>query len=225
MNINTKNQLYHTATSIYRTFVFPFVKWYYVLKYHIQVLPHGYFDHNTKLSLYDHIGRFTFLDNCEVGINVGIGDNVHFIRTKIGNYCQIGRGTIAAIGEHRFRDGFATSSSFFSKNPGTGLSLYQTEFTELKLADPENGWCIVLENDVWVGAGSILFSGITLANGTVIGAGSIVTKSTEPYGIYMGSPAKLVAYRFDEEKRKELLESKWWDKSFDELREFAKKYG
>ena len=224
MNENLKRQFISTAMSFYRTFVFPFVKWKYVLTNHIHVQPGGYFDRHTKLSTYVYMGRNAFLESCVVGTNTGMGDDVHLIKTRIGNHCSIGRRTVTAIGEHRFRDGFATSSAFFSPDPIVGLKIHTADYQELKLSDPEGGFCITIENDVWVGTGSILFSGITLANGTVIGAGSIVTKSTEPYGIYIGAPAKLVGYRFDEEKRKELLDSKWWDMDFDELKEFAKRY-
>ena len=224
MNENLKRQFISTAMSVYRTFVFPFVKWRYVITNHIHVQTGGYFDRSTKLSTYNYIGRDSFLEGCVMGVNSAVGDNVHLIKTKMGNHCSVGRGTVTAIGEHRFKDGFATSSTFFSDDPISGLRIHKADYQELKLSDPEGGYCITMENDVWVGTASILFSGITLANGTVIGAGSIVTKSTEPYGIYIGAPAKLVGYRFDKEKINELLESKWWDMDFDELKEFAKRY-
>lgn len=64
---------------------------------------------------------------------------------------------------------------------------------------------IIVEDDVWIGANSIILSGITIARGTVIAAGSVVTHSTKPYSIVGGAPAKFIRYRFNEEVIKKLL--------------------
>lgn len=58
----------------------------------------------------------------------------------------------------------------------------------------------VIENDVWVGYGSILMSGITIGEGSIIAAGSVVTKNIEPYSIYGGVPATKIANRFNDEQ-------------------------
>lgn len=55
-------------------------------------------------------------------------------------------------------------------------------------------------NDVWVGYGSIIMSGVTIGNGCIIAAGSIVTKDLEPYWIYAGTPAKKMKKRFESEE-------------------------
>ncbi|MDO5789625.1 MAG: hypothetical protein Q4P79_09180 [Fusobacterium sp.] len=49
-------------------------------------------------------------------------------------------------------------------------------------------------------------SGVKIGKGAVIGAGAVVTKNLEPYGIYAGVPAKLIRYRFPKEIREKLLE-------------------
>jgi chloramphenicol O-acetyltransferase type B len=54
-----------------------------------------------------------------------------------------------------------------------------------------------IEDDVWVGYGAIIMSGITIARGSIIAAGSVVTKDVEPYCIYGGSPAKKIKDRFN----------------------------
>lgn len=50
-------------------------------------------------------------------------------------------------------------------------------------------------NDVWIGANAVVTPGITLANGTVVAAGAVVTKSTEPYAIVGGIPAAVIGWR------------------------------
>jgi chloramphenicol O-acetyltransferase type B len=55
----------------------------------------------------------------------------------------------------------------------------------------------VIEDDVWVGYGSTIMSGVTIHTGSVIAAGSVVTKDVEPYSIYAGIPARKVKDRFN----------------------------
>ena len=54
---------------------------------------------------------------------------------------------------------------------------------------------VVIGDDVWIGANSVVTPGVTLAEGTVVGAGSVVTSSTEPYTIVAGSPARPIGTR------------------------------
>jgi len=58
---------------------------------------------------------------------------------------------------------------------------------------------IIIEDDVWIGVGSIVLSGVTIGIGSIIAAGSVVTKDVEPYSIYAGNPAKKIRNRFDSE--------------------------
>jgi galactoside O-acetyltransferase len=54
---------------------------------------------------------------------------------------------------------------------------------------------LVIENDVYVGANSTLMPNITVGEGAIIGAGSFVNKDAEPWGIYVGSPARKIGER------------------------------
>ncbi len=54
---------------------------------------------------------------------------------------------------------------------------------------------IHIEDDVWLGAGVIVMPGVSIGHGAVVGAGSIVTKSIEPFGLAVGIPAKVIKYR------------------------------
>ena len=57
-----------------------------------------------------------------------------------------------------------------------------------------------IEDDVWIGYGSIIMSGVTIGTGSIIAAGSIVTKNVESYSIYGGIPAKKIGNRFETEE-------------------------
>ena len=56
---------------------------------------------------------------------------------------------------------------------------------------------IVIEDDVWIGYGTIILSGVKIGKGAVIGAGSVVAKDVPPYAVYAGN--KVIKYRFGEE--------------------------
>jgi len=54
---------------------------------------------------------------------------------------------------------------------------------------------IVIEDDVWIGAGVRILDGVVIRKGSVVGAGSVVTKSTEPYAVVVGVPAHKISSR------------------------------
>jgi acetyltransferase-like isoleucine patch superfamily enzyme len=58
---------------------------------------------------------------------------------------------------------------------------------------------IVIEDDVWIGAGAKILDGVFLQRGTVVGAGAVVTKTTEPYSVVVGVPAKKINSRVTED--------------------------
>lgn len=54
---------------------------------------------------------------------------------------------------------------------------------------------IIIEDDCWIGFGAQIMPGITVGRGAVVGAGAVLTRDAEPYGIYVGIPAKKVKER------------------------------
>lgn len=80
---------------------------------------------------------------------------------------------------------------------------------------------ITLGHDVWVGDEAFVMMGAHVATGCVVGARSLMTHRTrtEPYGIYVGSPARLVRFRFPESVREALLDLAWWELPLGWMRE------
>ena len=60
------------------------------------------------------------------------------------------------------------------------------DWSDVDIAD------LIIEDDVWIGANSIILKGVRLGKGSIIAAGSVVTKSTKPFHIYGGNPAKII---------------------------------
>ncbi len=70
---------------------------------------------------------------------------------------------------------------------------------------------ITIGNDVWIGYNVKLFKGITVGNGAVIGACSLVNKSVEPYTIVAGTPARPIRRRFSDAEISALQRMEWWN--------------
>lgn len=67
---------------------------------------------------------------------------------------------------------------------------------------------IVVEDDVWIGYGATIMSGVHIGQGAIIAAGAMVAKDVPPYAIVGGMPAKVIKYRFEENIRIILSEVK-----------------
>lgn len=70
---------------------------------------------------------------------------------------------------------------------------------------------------MWVGAGSIILTGVTIGNGAIVAAGSVVTKDVPDFAIVAGNPAKVVKFRFPETTRERILQIEWWNWSDEEI--------
>ena len=68
---------------------------------------------------------------------------------------------------------------------------------------------IVIMNDVWIGYGCTVLSGVTIGSGSVLAARSVVTKDVPAYSIVGGNPARILKYRFNPEMIDLLLKIAW----------------
>ena len=102
----------------------------------------------------------------------------------IGNYCSIAEGVEFLLG---------------GEHPYKTMSTYPFHYyynTGIKHITPTKG-PIVVKDDVWIGQNSLILSGVTIGQGVIIGAGSVVSKDIPPYAIYAGG--RIVKYRFKAE--------------------------
>jgi acetyltransferase-like isoleucine patch superfamily enzyme len=123
-------------------------------------------------------------------------------RTKlvIGKFCSIADDvTILLGGEHR--------TDWVTTYPFNVLFDDASSF----LGHPHTKGDVVIENDVWIGQGSLILSGVTIGNGSAIAAKSVVTKDVSPYSIVGGNPARLIKYRFSDSTIEQLQQIAWWN--------------
>lgn len=81
---------------------------------------------------------------------------------------------------------------------------------------------IVIGNDVWIGQGAMIMSGVTIGDGAVVGIRSVVVRDVPPYAIVSGIPALKWAMRFPPDIVEKLLMVKWWDWPEEKLRKHSR---
>ena len=133
---------------------------------------------------------FKGLENLSIGDGTSVPKGATFYCTKapltIGKKVIFGPKPTIITGDHRI----------------DLLDRYIIDITdEEKL--PENDQPVMIEDGCWIGANVTILKGVTIGHGSVVAAGSVVTKSFPPYSIIGGVPAKLIKMRFTEEEIKE----------------------
>lgn len=144
------------------------------------------------------IGAYSYINNGGY-----LRDNVF-----IGRFCSIGRRVTIGAGMHNM---YGLSTHPFIKGSASS-PFYQTEQDNR----PRKGFTII-ESDVWIGDGVVITPGVTVGQGAIIGANSVVTKDVAPYSIVGGVPAKLIRQRFPENIIQSLLGSEWYEYSLDDI--------
>ena len=127
------------------------------------------------------------------GKNVDIRHRVFFDYPEsvyIGDGCCINYGS-------NFHIGAGDAKIILGNNVFIAMNCTFTTIThvisdETKRAGKNVYKSIVVKDGCWIGAASTILPGVTIAEGCVIAAGSVVTKSTEPNGVYAGVPAKRI---------------------------------
>ena len=133
---------------------------------------------------------------------VRIMPGVEFVRfpISIGNNVQFGKGTLVACSA-RFADNIliASSVSFVSRVD------HQYSTPGVLMWNAERGVedQIIVETDVWIGTGAIILGGVKIGSGSIIAAGSVVTKNIPSCEIWGGVPAVKIKDRFDSQEEKE----------------------
>ena len=70
---------------------------------------------------------------------------------------------------------------------------------------------VTIGNDVWIGTEAVVLSGVSIGDGSVIGARSVVVKDVAPYSIVSGNPARYIRHRFEDEITRRLSAIQWWN--------------
>ncbi len=162
------------------------------------------FCYNTLFGKNNIIYDNTLIVNTTVDDYTYIGGSNNIQNASIGKFCSIGPEVRIGLGIHPTHlkstyPGFYTNSNYYRVE-----KLYDFEGDEYKKVE--------IGNDVWIGTRATIPDGVRVGDGAIIAAGAVVTKDVPPYAIVGGVPAKVIKYRFTDEKIKELLNERWWEK-------------
>jgi virginiamycin A acetyltransferase len=181
----------------------PWAKQFTVIKYEnggISNIPHGFF----RNWLDEEAHGFNFyIGRCS---GFGVGSIVKYDgghqSLRVGRFVAGGlRLRFLLNGQHESR---AISTYMFSIMRNGLCNLPPPQYADS-----------LIKNDVWIGDEAMMLGGGIIENGCIIGARSLLPPNfrSEAYGIYAGSPARLVRFRFTEKVREALLVIAWWDRS------------
>lgn len=168
------------------------------------------YDSSTTFTKKTHIRSLSKLRNVKIGEYSRIGFMCSIENSTIGRFTAIGKNCNINLGQHPTN--YLTYHSIFYRKGNWGFHDDWVGNIEFETKQP-----VIIENDVWIGINCIVMGGITIGNGAIVAAGSVVTKDVPPYSIVTGVPAKVIKYRFSEDIIKRLLEIKWWHLTDNEI--------
>lgn len=166
------------------------------IKAYIKEKKYPFYMKDNKKYKKHNIGEYTY------GRPNVFGDDASL---KIGKFCSLAMNTTIYLGaEHQTK--WVTTYPFFAK------------FNEASHTSNTTKGDVIIGNDVWLADGVLVLSGVTIGDGAVIAARSVVTKDVKPYEIVGGNPAKHIKFRFNESQIDSLLKIKWWNWDIEKIK-------
>lgn len=154
------------------------------------------------------IGRYTTINGPNTDIVNALND------IEIGNFCSIARNVTIQEYNHNY-------------NNLTTYYIHKNIFNSVTNDNISKGK-IIIGHDVWIGTQSIILTGVTIGNGAIVAANSVVTNDVPPYAIVGGTPAKILRFRFSQDTIDYIANLEWWHWDINKLKEnkgiFEKKY-
>lgn len=161
------------------------------------------FTKNIQIDDQVYIGQGVVIDcqHPESSIQIGRGSTI-----KPRTVIQAGRGGKVCIGEFCSVDFFSTLAGFGTLiigkqvliSPHSAIFSLNHHYADPDIPIAQQGVStqgITIEDDVWIGAGAKILDGCTVGRGSVVGAGTVLTKSVEPWSIVAGVPGKVIRKR------------------------------
>lgn len=158
---------------------------------------------NSEFGNYNVVFNNVLMDGCNIGDHTYIQKGTSMFNVNVGKFCSIASNVSIGPGIHKI-DGVSTHPSFYLKETPL-IKKFSNE--NLFVASKTT----TIGNDVWIGEKVIILDGITVGTGSIIAAGSVVTKDVAPYSMVGGIPAKIIKFRFSNDEIDLLLKSEWWN--------------
>jgi acetyltransferase-like isoleucine patch superfamily enzyme len=147
------------------------------------------------------IGSYSTLTHCSIGAFSYAGNFCELNSVEIGRYCQLGNHVCFIVSHPLDR---------LTTHPCSHGDIFPPPYAGSSKKAFSGKEPARIGNDVWIGHGAKIMWGVTIGDGAVIGAGSVVTKDIPPYAIVAGVPAKIIRYRFPPELIERIRQAQWW---------------
>lgn len=145
---------------------------------------HNYTSVSRKFPIHCvEVGQYTYG-------NLAVYNDVEEVKLKIGSFCSI-------ASDVTFLLGIDHNTKLISTFPFNAI--FDGEYEAISKGD------IIIDDDVWIGYGATILSGVHIGQGAVVAAGAVVSHDVPPYAIVGGVPARILKYRFSPELIEELL--------------------
>ena len=147
------------------------------------------------------IGRRNSLRSATIGLRTYTGSDCNISHATIGSYCAISWNVSIGGADHACQKLALTPKFRITRNPDDAIVPY-----------PES-WSNVcrIGSDVWLASGVCVLRGLTIGDGCVVGANSVVTRDLPPYSIAVGAPARVIRYRFSSSTIDFIQTVRWWE--------------
>ncbi|MGK5091545.1 CatB-related O-acetyltransferase [Deltaproteobacteria bacterium TL4] len=158
-------------------------------------------------------GKRCIVNRCAIGRFSGSGNDFRASDCEIGAFCSIGDNVILGAGTHPKNwlstHLFKVNQKFWGWAVPSEPRANELHFTWRRPS--------TVGNDVWISSNVVVLSGLTIGDGVIIGANSVVTTDLPPYCVAVGSPAKIKSFRFSQKQINRIQSSCWWELPIDFL--------
>jgi len=140
------------------------------------------------------------------GVSMGaysyVAPLVQLHQFRMGRYCSVGD-NLNVLTQH--------PSDWLTTHPVSHQPFFPPPFSHVSTHEYPQLERTVIGNDVWIGSRVSMKSGLTIGDGAIIGAGSVVTKDVPPFAVMGGVPARMIRRRFSDALIERIQACPWWD--------------
>jgi phosphonate metabolism protein (transferase hexapeptide repeat family) len=156
------------------------------------------------LGAWTAVGARTSIVESSLGDYSYVVSDCQVIYSEIGKFCSIAAQSRLNPGNHPLER--VALHHFTYRSASYDMGPDDAEFFDWRRAHR-----VVLGHDVWIGHGAVVLPGVRIGTGAVVGAGAVATRDVPPFAIAVGVPARILRFRFSDDRIARLLALAWWD--------------
>lgn len=170
----------------------------YLKKILVLIITGGAFKDLLKLWSYHIVNHSIGIREASIGKNTNVHPTVILRQPKnivIGENCLINHNNVLQAGKG---EGKIIIGNYVHTGANVMMFAYNHGFYTKEIPSKEQDYfdaSIMIEDDVWIGAGTVILPGVHIGKGVVIAAGAVVNKDVPDYAVVGGVPAKVLKYR------------------------------